>query len=156
MAQLIVGDIAPRFDLPRDGGGMVSLAALFGSPVALFFYPKDDTSSCTVEAQDFSRLKPEFDRAGVALFGISPDAIKKHERFKTKYQLTVDLLADPNLGTLQAYGVWGEKSLFGVSYTGVERTSFLLRPDLRVERIWRKVRVKGHAQEVLEAARALT
>ena len=153
MAQLIVGDLAPLFELLRDGGGMVQLSALTGRPVALFFYPKDDTSSCTVEAQDFSMLKPEFEGMGVALFGISPDPVRKHDRFKKKYQLAVDLLADPDIGTLQAYGVWGQKSMFGVSYMGVERTTFLLRPDLRVERIWRKVRVKGHAQEVLDAAR---
>lgn len=155
MAQLVVNDMAPQFDLPRDSGGTVSLSAQTGNPVVLFFYPKDDTSSCTVEAQDFSRLRPDFERAGIALFGISPDPLKRHQRFKSKFQLTIDLLADPDLGTLQAYGVWSRKRMFGVFYMGVERTTFLLRPDLRIERIWRKVRVKGHAQEVLDAALAL-
>jgi thioredoxin-dependent peroxiredoxin len=150
-----VGAAAPEFDLPKDGGGSLKLSDLRGSPVVLFFYPKDDTSACTAEAIDFSALKPEFERAGAIVVGVSPDSRKKHDKFKAKYDLTVDLLSDAEKNVLQAYGVWGQKSMFGRKYMGVIRTTFLIGADGRVRRVWPNVRVDGHAQDVLEAVKGL-
>ncbi|PSJ64000.1 peroxiredoxin [Pseudaminobacter soli (ex Li et al. 2025)] len=155
MTELETGQKAPDFDLPRDGGGALSLSALSGRKVALYFYPKDDTSGCTAEAIDFSALKAEFERAGTVVVGISPDSIKSHDKFKAKHELAVDLVADEERKTLEDYGVWVEKSMYGRKYMGVERSTFLIGPDGRIARIWRKVKVPGHAQQVLEAARAL-
>lgn len=155
MAAPDIGDIAPDFSLPRDGGGTLSLSALRGKPVILFFYPKDDTSGCTQEAIEFSGLKGEFDRIGAAVIGMSPDSVKKHDKFKAKHDLNVDLAADEEKNILQAYGVWVEKSMYGRKYMGVERTTYLIGPDGRIVRVWRKVKVPGHAAEVLEAAKAL-
>ncbi|GAB1581993.1 peroxiredoxin [Phyllobacterium phragmitis] len=155
MAAPDIGDIAPDFSLPRDGGGTLSLSALRGKPVILFFYPKDDTSGCTQEAIEFSGLKGEFDRIGAAVIGMSPDSAKKHDKFKAKHDLNVDLAADEEKNILQAYGVWVEKSMYGRKYMGVERTTYLIGPDGRIVRVWRKVKVPGHAAEVLEAAKAL-
>ncbi|MBB2973873.1 peroxiredoxin [Mesorhizobium sp. RMAD-H1] len=155
MAAPDIGDIAPDFSLPRDGGGTLSLSALRGKPVILFFYPKDDTSGCTQEAIEFSGLKGEFDRIGAAVIGMSPDSVKKHDKFKSKHDLNVDLAADEEKNILQAYGVWVEKSMYGRKYMGVERTTYLIGPDGRIVRVWRKVKVPGHAAEVLEAAKAL-
>lgn len=147
---------APDFELPRDGGGMLRLSQLAGKPVVLFFYPKDDTSGCTAEAIAFSQMKPHFDALGVEVIGISPDSPKSHDKFKQKHELTVTLVSDTEKTTLQEYGVWTEKSMYGRRYMGVERTTFLLEPDGRIAEIWRKVKVPGHAEAVLEAARALT
>lgn len=155
MADLKTGNTAPGFSLPRDGGGALNLSDFKGKPVVLYFYPQDDTETCTAEAIDFSALKPEFDKLGVAVIGVSPDSVKKHDRFKAKYRLALDLAADEEMKTLNAYGVWGEKTMFGRKYMGVVRTTFLIGKDHRIVRIWSKVRVKGHAQEVLEAARGL-
>lgn len=155
MADLDVGDLAPQFDLPRDGGGMLSLAALSGKPVVLYFYPQDDTTSCTQEAISFSQLKPEFEKAGAVVIGLSPDSTKKHDKFKSKYSLTIDLAADEERKVIETYHLWVEKSMYGRKYMGVERTTFLIGSDGRIARVWRKVRVKGHAEEVLEAVRAL-
>jgi peroxiredoxin Q/BCP len=155
MADLDVGDLAPQFDLPRDGGGTLSLAALSGKPVVLYFYPQDDTTSCTQEAISFSQLKPEFEKAGAVVIGLSPDSMKKHDKFKSKYSLTIDLAADEERKAIEAYHLWVEKSMYGRKYMGVERATFLIGSDGRIARIWRKVRVKGHAEEVLEAVRAL-
>ncbi|YBV97573.1 peroxiredoxin [Phyllobacteriaceae bacterium JZ32] len=155
MAAPDIGDIAPDFSLPRDGGGTLSLSALRGKPVILFFYPKDDTSGCTQEAIEFSGLKSEFDRIGAAVIGMSPDSVKKHDKFKAKHDLNVDLAADEEKNILQAYGVWVEKSMYGRKYMGVERTTYLIGPDGRIVHVWRKVKVPGHAAGVLEAAKAL-
>jgi len=155
MTELHIGDIAPDFDLPRDGGGTMSLKSLRGKPVVLYAYPKDDTSGCTAQAIDFTQLKPDFDAAGVAVVGISPDSVKKHDKFKQKHELGIDLVADEDKAVLQALDVWKEKSMYGRKYMGVERSTFLLDAEGRIARIWRKVSVPGHAQEVLDAARAL-
>jgi thioredoxin-dependent peroxiredoxin len=155
MAELEVGQKAPQFQLPRDGGSVVKLSDFEGKPVVLYFYPQDDTETCTAEAIDFSRLKPEFARLGAPVIGVSPDSTARHDKFKKKHKLTVDLASDEEQKTLNAYGVWGEKTLFGRNYMGVIRTTFLIGRDGRIARIWRNVRVRGHALEVLEAARAL-
>ena len=155
MADLNVGDLAPQFDLPRDGGGSLSLTAFPGKPIVLYFYPQDDTTSCTTEAVSFSQLKPEFEKAGAVVIGLSPDSVKKHDKFKAKYDLTVDLIADEERKVIETYHLWVEKTMYGRKYMGVERATFLIGKDGRIARVWRKVRVKGHAEEVLEAVRAL-
>jgi len=155
MAELETGQKAPNFDLPRDGGGALKLSDLTGRKVVLYFYPKDDTSGCTAEAIDFSGLKPEFEKAGAVVVGVSPDSVKSHDKFKSKHDLAVELVADEERKTLEAYGVWVEKSMYGRKYMGVERTTFLIGADGRIARIWRKVKVPGHAREVLDAARSL-
>lgn len=155
MAELQVGQQAPDFDLPRDGGGMLKLSSLTGKPVVLYFYPKDDTSGCTAEAIDFSALKPEFEKAGAVVIGLSPDSPKKHDKFKAKHNLSIDLVSDEAKQVLQAWGVWTEKSMYGRKYMGVERTTFLIDRDGRIARIWPKVKVPGHAQEVLKTVQAL-
>ena len=155
MADLEMGDIAPQFDLPRDGGGSLSLAAFQGKPVVLYFYPQDDTTSCTNEAIGFSQLKPEFEKAGAVVIGLSPDSVKKHDKFKAKHDLTVDLVADEERKVIEAYHLWVEKMMYGRKYMGVERATFLIGKDGRIARIWRQVRVNGHAEQVLEAVRAL-
>lgn len=155
MAGLNPGDLAPDFTLPRNGGGSISLSAFRGRPVVLFFYPKDDTKSCTLEAISFTELASDFAVAGVELIGISPDSVKRHDRFAKKHDLTVTLAADEEKTAINAYGLWVEKSLYGRKYMGVERSTFLIAADGRVARVWEKVKVNGHAQEVLEAAKAL-
>jgi len=152
---LTQGDMAPDFTLPTDGSGSVSLASLRGKPVVVFFYPKDDTSGCTEEAIAFSQKKGDFDKLGVALIGMSPDSVKKHDKFKAKHELTTPLASDEDKTTLGAYGVWVEKSMYGRKYMGVERSTFLIDKAGRIARVWRKVQIKGHADEVLEAARDL-
>ncbi|NGN39613.1 peroxiredoxin [Mesorhizobium sp. CGMCC 1.15528] len=155
MTELSAGDNAPDFELPRDGGGELSLTSLRGQKVVLYFYPKDDTSGCTAESIDFSALKSDFEKAGAIVLGMSPDSVKSHDKFKTKHKLAVELVADEERKALESYGVWTEKSMYGRKYMGVERTTFLIGSDGRIARIWRKVKVPGHAAEVLEAARAL-
>jgi len=155
MAELTVGQKAPDFDLPRDDGGILKLSDFAGKPVVLYFYPQDDTETCTAEAIDFSALRPEFSKLGAVIIGVSPDSPAKHEKFKKKHKLALDLASDEEQKTLNAYGVWGEKTLFGRHYMGVVRTTFLIGPDGRIAQVWRKVRVRGHAGEVLKAARAL-
>ncbi|MBD9647119.1 peroxiredoxin [Ensifer sp. ENS09] len=155
MARPAPGDVAPDFTLPRDGGGTVSLSALRGRPVVLFFYPKDDTQACTLEAISFSELAGEFAAAGIALIGLSPDSVKKHDRFAKKHNLTVPLAADEEKAVVEAYGVWVEKMMYGRKYMGVERSTFLIGADGVVVRVWEKVKVDGHAREVLDAAKAI-
>ena len=155
MAELATGQTAPDFHLPRDGGGSIRLSDLKGKIVVLYFYPKDDTSGCTQEAIEFSALKPEFESAGAVVIGMSPDSAKKHEKFKAKHELTVDLVADEDKSVLEAYGVWVEKSMYGRKYMGVERSTVLIGKDGAIAEIWRKVKVPGHAKAVLEAVRAL-
>ena len=152
---LQVGDAAPAFRLPRDGGGEVSLAAFAGRKLVLYFYPKDDTSGCTKEAIDFSTLREAFAAAGTDVVGVSPDPAKSHDAFKTKYAIGIALASDETKATCEAYGVWTEKSMYGRKYMGVERTTFLLDSRLLVAQVWSKVKVPGHAEAVLAAARAL-
>ena len=155
MAELVAGKKAPDFTLQRDGGGVVKLSDLAGKPVVLYFYPADDTPGCTAEAIDFSALKAEFAKLGATVIGISPDSAKSHDKFKTKHGLGVDLAADENLETIQAYGVWAEKTMYGRKYMGVVRTTLLIGGDGRIARVWNNVKVRGHASQVLEAAKAL-
>jgi thioredoxin-dependent peroxiredoxin len=154
-AQLEAGDKAPDFDLPGDGGSPVSLRKAKGSKIVLYFYPKDDTEACTAQAIAFNASRAQFAAAGAKVFGISPDSIKSHEKFKRKHGLELTLAADEARTALDAYGVWKEKSLYGRKYMGVERTTVLIDARGIIARIWRKVRVRGHAEEVLEAVRAL-
>jgi peroxiredoxin Q/BCP len=149
------GDKAPDFALPTDVGETLKLSALKGKPVVLYFYPKDDTSGCTAEGKDFTRLAPDFRRSGVDVVGISPDSIESHRKFAKKYALAVRLAADADKSVASAYGVWVEKSMYGRKYMGVERATFLIDGKGRIARIWRKVKVPGHAAEVLAAAQAL-
>jgi peroxiredoxin Q/BCP len=149
------GDDAPDFTLPRNGGGTVTLSGLVPGKTVLYFYPKDDTPGCTTEALDFTRLAGEFAKAGTTVVGISKDSIARHERFCAKHGLSVILASDADGTTCEAYGVWGEKKLYGRSFMGITRSTFLIGSDGRIARIWRKVKVAGHAEEVLAAARAL-
>ncbi|WP_029031589.1 peroxiredoxin [Salinarimonas rosea] len=152
---LVIGDPAPAFTLPADGGRSVSLSDLRGKTVVLYFYPKDDTSGCTKEAQAFNGMRDAFEAAGAVIVGVSPDSAKSHDKFKAKYELGFDLLADEEKGMLEAYGVWVEKSMYGKKYMGVERTTVLIDAEGRVARVWPKVKVPGHAEEVLAAVQAL-
>lgn len=156
MTEPVKGSEAPDFALPRDGGGELKLSDLRGRFVVLFFYPKDDTSGCTAEAIDFSALKPAFEKHGAVVLGMSPDSAKSHDKFKTKHALTIDLISDQDKETLQAYGVWVEKSMYGRKYMGVERSTYLIDADGRIAEIWRKVKVPGHAQAVLDALSTLS
>ncbi len=155
MAEVDAGQMAPDFDLPTHGGGRFRLSELAGKKVVLFFYPKDDTSGCTAEAIDFTVFKSDFEAARTFLAGISPDSAKKHDKFRDKHDLTVTLIADEDKVALEAYGVWAEKSMYGRKYMGVERSTFLIGADGKIARVWRKVKVPGHAAEVLAAAKAL-
>lgn len=155
MEHIKSGDQAPDFELPGSGGTSISLSAHRGRIVVLFFYPKDDTSGCTAEAISFSGLRPQFEALGAVVIGLSPDSVKSHDRFRAKHELTVDLASDEEKKILQAYGVWVEKSMYGRKYMGVERTTLLIDREGKVARIWNKVKVPGHAAEVLEAAKAL-
>lgn len=152
---LAVGSKAPDFTLPRDGGGEVSLADFTGRKLVLFFYPKADTPGCTREAIAFSGLRGRFRRAGTDLLGVSADSVKAQDAFKKKHALTVGLASDGTHRMLSAYGVWGKKSMYGRTFMGIVRSTFLVGPDGRIARIWSPVKVDGHAEEVLEAAKAL-
>lgn len=150
-----VTDTAPDFTLPRDGGRTVSLSALRGGAVVLFFYPKDDTPGCTKESIGFSERLQAFADAGVQVFGISRDSVAKHDRFVAKYRLTVPLLADEDGQVCEAYGVWTEKKNYGRTYMGIERSTFLIDAKGKIARVWNKVKVAGHVEAVLDAVRAL-
>jgi peroxiredoxin Q/BCP len=152
---LIEGAKAPAFRLPRDGGGIVSLSDYSGRKLVLFFYPRADTPGCTREAIDFTRLAGAFAESHTALLGVSADAPKAQEAFRDKHHLTTPLVSDEKHETLEAYGVWGEKSMYGRTFLGILRTTVLIDKDGRVARVWRNVKVDGHADEVLAAARAL-
>jgi len=145
------GDLAPAFTLPQDGGDDVSLSDLRGHRVVLFFYPKDNTPGCTTEALEFTASAGAFAEAGVKVFGISKDSLKKHENFRAKHGLGVPLLSDADGDVCERYGVWGEKKNYGRTYMGITRTTVLIDAQGRIERIWEKVRVKGHVAEVLAA-----
>jgi len=152
---LAAGAKAPDFRLARDDGGTVSLADFKGKRLVLYFYPKADTPGCTIEAKDFSRLQPAFTKAGIAVIGVSADPVKKQNAFKAKHVLTTPLASDETHEMLEAYGVWGEKSMYGKKYMGINRTTVLIGPDGRIARIWPKVKIEGHAEEVLAAAKAI-
>ena len=149
------GSAAPDFSLPIDGGGMLTLSRLRGTNVVVYFYPKADTPGCTKESTDFSRLKPEFERAGTRVVGVSADAVAAQDKFKAKHGLTVSLASDPDRGTIEAYGVWVEKTMYGKTFMGIERATFLIDAGGRIARVWHNVKVEGHAEEVLAVARAL-
>lgn len=150
------GDIAPDFELPDSDGAIVSLSALKGQPVVVYFYPKDNTPGCTTEALDFTALQDEFAASGTVVLGISPDTAASHCRFRDKHGLTVRLLSDTDKTAAHAFGVWVEKSMYGRQYMGIDRSTFLIDAEGRIARVWRKVRVKNHAAEVLAAAQQLT
>ncbi len=155
MPELNVGDTAPNFDLPTDGGGRINLSATKGALV-LYFYPKDDTSGCTSEAKAFSEMKAQFTEAGAMVVGVSKDGPSSHDKFKAKYELTITLASDEDGAMLERYGVWVEKSMYGRKYMGIDRATFLIGADGRVKQVWRKVKVPGHVDAVLKAARALS
>lgn len=151
-----VGNKAPDFTLETDGGGKVKLSDLKGKKVVLYFYPKDDTPGCTKEAQDFTAASPEFAAAGIAVVGVSKDGVASHEQFKAKYGLPFALASDESGSTVEAYGSWVEKSMYGKSYMGIDRSTFLIDGAGTVRRVWRKVKVPGHVEEVLAAAKDLS
>jgi len=151
---LDVGDVAPDFTLPTDGGGEMTLSSMRGKKVVLYFYPKDDTSGCTKEACDFREKISEFTNAGAVVLGMSPDSVKKHDKFKAKYDLPFSLVADEEKTALEAFGVWVEKSMYGRKYMGVERSTFLIDADGSIQSVWRKVKVPGHVDAVLDAVQA--
>jgi thioredoxin-dependent peroxiredoxin len=155
MPDLNEGDRAPDFDLPTDGGGRVSLADLKGRPVVLYFYPKDDTSGCTAEAIAFSGLKGEFEAAGARVIGVSKDSAASHDKFVKKHDLTIRLASDESGEMVERYGVWVEKSMYGRKYMGIDRATFLIDGDGTIRRVWRKVKVPKHADEVLAAVKAM-
>lgn len=152
---LDTGDQAPDFTLPGAGGETIGLEALRGRKVVLYFYPKDDTSGCTLEAQGFNAAGAAFAAADAIVIGVSPDPVKSHDKFRAKYGLTFPLASDEGKAMLESYGVWVEKSMYGRKYMGVERTTVLIDRDGRIARVWPKVKVPGHAEEVLAAAQAL-
>ena len=151
----IEGAKAPGFRLPRDGGETVSMADYAGQKLVLFFYPRADTPGCTREAIDFTRLKSDFAAAGTAVLGVSADTVKAQESFRSKHELAVPLISDERHEMLEAYGAWGEKSMYGRSFMGIIRTTVLIGANGRIARIWRNVRVDGHADEVLAAAQSI-
>lgn len=155
MAEIQVGQIAPNVELPTDNGSHLNLRELSGKPVVLYFYPQDDTETCTQEAIEFSRMRPEFEKSGAAIVGVSPDSVGRHDKFKAKHKLTVQLGADQERTAIEAYGVWAEKTMFGRKYMGVVRSTFLIAPGGTIARIWRNVRLRGHVEEVLAAVRTL-
>ncbi len=152
---LAEGDVAPDFTLPRDGGEDVTLSALRPAPVVLYFYPKDNTPGCTKQAIGFTCLQEEFKAAGGEILGVSKDSVKKHENFRAKHDLGVALLSDAESDVCERYGVFVEKKMYGKTFMGIERATFLIDGEGRIARIWRKVKVGGHVEEVLEALRAL-
>lgn len=150
MAELQTGDKAPDFSLPTDSTGTFTLSEHKGKNIVLFFYPKDDTSGCTVENIDFTALKPEFDKLNTILVGISADSIKRHENFRKKHELDVILVSDPEKEAIEKYGVWVEKQMYGRTYFGIERATFLIDENGKIAHVWRKVRAKEHAAAVLD------
>jgi peroxiredoxin Q/BCP len=151
-----VGDALPDIEMETPEGGVVKPSDFAGSKLVVFFYPKDNTPGCTTEAKDFSALKADFDAAGVALLGVSKDSAKKHQNFIAKHDLKTPLATDPEEGGLSdALGIWTEKQMYGKTYMGMVRTTYLVDASGMIARVWNKVKVKGHAEEVLAAAKAL-
>jgi peroxiredoxin Q/BCP len=155
VGKLAPGANAPAFSLPRDGGGTVSLADFAGQKLALYFYPRADTTGCTREAIDFSRLQSAFAKVNTQVLGVSADPVPAQDKFKAKYKLGIALASDEKHRMLEAYGVWQEKSLYGRKFLGIVRSTFLIGPDQKIARIWPKVFLDGHVEEVLAAAKAL-
>ena len=153
--ELATGDKAPAFRLPRDGGGTVSLADFAGRALVLYFYPRVDTPGCTREALDFSRLRSAFAQAGALVLGVSADPVSAQDKFKAKHKLAIALASDEKHQMLEAYGAWQKKSMYGRKFMGIARMTFLIGPDQRIARIWPRVSVSGHAEEVLAAVKAL-
>jgi peroxiredoxin Q/BCP len=149
------GEKAPNFKLATDGGGTVSLSELKGTPFILYFYPKDDTSGCTKEAIGFSEERKKFEKLGISVIGVSKDSVASHDKFKTKHKLKITLGSDPETETAGAYGVWVEKSMYGRKYMGMERATFLVDSKGVIRDVWRKVKVPGHVEAVLAAAKSL-
>jgi peroxiredoxin Q/BCP len=149
------GQIAPDFTLPRDGGGTLTLSALRPMKVVVYFYPKDDTPGCTLEARDFTALRANFEAAGTMVLGISKDSVKAHDKFCQKYDLSIPLLSDESGTTCEDYGVWVEKNMYGKTYFGVARTTFLIDGSGKIAQVWTKVKAQGHAEEVFAVARRL-
>ncbi|MET4804965.1 thioredoxin-dependent thiol peroxidase [Limibacillus sp. MBR-115] len=150
---LNVGDKAPDFTLPSDGGGSISLSGLKGKTVVLYFYPKDDTPGCTKEACGFRDSLPDFTGIDAMVIGVSKDSVAKHDKFKAKYELPFPLVSDEDGSVCEAYGTWVEKSMYGRKYMGIDRATFLIDAEGKIASIWRKVKVPGHVEEVLAAAR---
>ncbi|SDX22040.1 thioredoxin-dependent thiol peroxidase [Roseicitreum antarcticum] len=149
------GATAPDFTLPRDGGGDLTLSDLRGGPVVLYFYPKDDTPGCTKEAQGFTEAADDFAAISAKVVGVSKDPVAKHDKFIAKYSLNLTLVSDETSDVCERYGTWVEKSMYGKTYMGIERTTVLIAADGTIARVWPKVKVPGHVEEVLEAAKAL-
>jgi thioredoxin-dependent peroxiredoxin len=153
MDTLKIGDHAPDFAAPRDGGGTISLADHAGRPVVLYFYPKDDTPGCTKEAIGFTEAAADFAALGATVIGVSKDPVKKHDKFVAKYDLGIPLISDEDGNICENYGVWVEKSMYGKTYMGIERATYLIGADGKIAQIWRKVKVPGHVEAVLNALR---
>ncbi len=156
MSNLAIGDAAPAVSLPRDGGDMVNLSDFAGQSVVLYFYPRDDTPGCTKEAIGFTETATAFAKSGAVVLGVSKDTVKKHEKFVTKHDLGIALLSDENGDVCERYGTWVEKSMYGKTYMGIERATFLIGPDGKIAQIWRKVKVSGHVDAVLAAVQDLS
>ena len=154
-APLAVGDKAPNFKLPGDDGGTVALADFKGRKLVVYFYPRADTPGCTRESIDFSKQRAAFSKAGADVIGVSADPVKAQEAFKKKHKLTVGLLSDETHAMLEAYGAWGKKSMYGKTFMGITRMTYLIGPDGRIAQVWPRVKVDGHAAEVLAAVKAL-
>jgi peroxiredoxin Q/BCP len=150
-----IGDAAPDFTLPTDSNGTFSLSAQKGTPVVVYFYPKDDTSGCTKQAIAFTEHLADFEAAGAKIIGISPDKVAKHDKFIAKHELKITLGADEDKAVAEAYGVWVEKSMYGRKYMGIERSTFLVGADGKIAQAWRKVKVPGHVEKVLAAVKEL-
>lgn len=152
---LAVGDLAPDFDLPTDGGGQAKLSDYKGRKLVLYFYPKDDTTGCTNEANGFSELAADFAKAGTTVIGVSKDSVKSHDKFKAKYGLEFTLASDADGKVIDAYGAWVQKKLYGREYMGIDRSTFLIDGEGKIRQLWRKVKVPGHVAAVLAQAQAL-
>ena len=155
MTQLAIGDKAPAISLPRDGGDIVNLSDFAGRKVVLYFYPRDDTSGCTKEAVGFSERVDDFAALDTTILGVSKDSVKKHDRFAAKHDLKITLLSDEHGDVCERYGTWVEKKMYGRTYMGIERATYLIDADGKIAQIWRKVRVPGHVDAVHDAVRAL-
>lgn len=149
------GDIAPAIHLPTDDGSTADLATMAGKTVVVYFYPKDDTPGCTKEAIGFTQAAADFAAAGAVVWGVSKDTVAKHGKFRAKYELGIPLLSDADGDVCERYGVWVEKSMYGKTYLGIERATFLIGPDGTIAKVWRKVKVPGHVDEVLAAVREM-
>lgn len=155
MTQPAIGETAPDISLPRDGGDIVNLSDFTGKKVVVYFYPKDDTPGCTKEAVGFTDLADDFAAAGAVVLGVSKDSVAKHDKFIAKHDLKIALLSDENGDVCERYGTWVEKSMYGKTYMGINRATFLIGPDGKIAQVWPKVKVPGHVEAVLDAVRAL-